>query len=131
MQPRPGFNARLPSGPRVFNTPILRAPIVYRLGLKIFNLARGVRLPLGAPPFALRVAGHLRSHQGGKAISTQSNRRLGLVSSVAVGDEKTAWQFERYFKFGSGKASDNKVTRTPVTALKFAVHPVGARDRRN
>jgi hypothetical protein len=24
---------------------VLRAPFVYRLGLKIFNLARGVRLP--------------------------------------------------------------------------------------
>ena len=29
----------------VFIAPVLRAPFVYRLGLKIFNLARGVRLP--------------------------------------------------------------------------------------
>jgi putative endonuclease len=48
------------------------------------------------------------SHQEGHVASTSKYRPLVLRSYVAVADEATARQLERYFKSGSGKAFAKK-----------------------
>jgi putative endonuclease len=50
----------------------------------------------------------VQSHERGQVQSTQLYRPFALKSYVAVGDEKTARNLERYFKSGSGKAFANK-----------------------
>jgi putative endonuclease len=48
------------------------------------------------------------SHQKGHVVSTRGNLPATLEAYVAVGDETTARQLERYFKSGSGKAFAKK-----------------------
>ncbi len=48
------------------------------------------------------------SHQDGRVVSTSKLLPASLKSYVAVTDEKTARQLERYFKSGSGKAFAKK-----------------------
>jgi putative endonuclease len=50
----------------------------------------------------------VQSHERGHVKSTQLYRPFALKSYVAVSDEKTARNLERYFKSGSGKAFANK-----------------------
>lgn len=49
-----------------------------------------------------------RSHQKGQVASTSAYVPAVLRSYVAVEDETTSRQLERYFKSGSGKAFANK-----------------------
>jgi len=49
-----------------------------------------------------------KSHQSGHVTSTRSFLPTLLKSYVAVSDEATARQLERYFKSGSGKAFAKK-----------------------
>lgn len=48
------------------------------------------------------------SHQNGHVISTRKFLPIALCSYVAVSDERTARELERYFKSGSGKAFAKK-----------------------
>jgi putative endonuclease len=48
------------------------------------------------------------SHQRGHVVSTRKYLPLSLRSYVAVADERTARNLERYFKSGSGKAFAKK-----------------------
>jgi putative endonuclease len=49
-----------------------------------------------------------RSHQDGRVISTTKLLPAKLRAYVAVEDEQSARQLERYFKSGSGKAFAKK-----------------------
>ncbi|MHC2330885.1 GIY-YIG nuclease family protein [Bradyrhizobium sp. USDA 4454] len=48
------------------------------------------------------------SHQQGHVVSTRKFLPIVLCSCVAVSDERTARELERYFKSGSGKAFAKK-----------------------
>ena len=48
------------------------------------------------------------SHEPSQVASTKGYLLVTLISYVAVANEKTARELERYFKSGSGKAFANK-----------------------
>jgi predicted GIY-YIG superfamily endonuclease len=50
----------------------------------------------------------MESHQRGNVVSTSKYLPVVLRSYVAVADEATARELERYFKSGSGKAFAKK-----------------------
>ncbi len=59
--------------------------------------ARPTIFAVGLPP-----------HQKGHVVSTRKFLPIVLCSYVAVSDERTARELERYFKSGSGKAFAKK-----------------------
>jgi len=58
--------------------------------------------------YASDLKNRFREHNEGKSPATKSYRPFGLVSYLAVQDEQTALDLEKYFKSGSGIAWMNK-----------------------